>query len=63
MPGRVVALLAEEGSSVEQGQGILVLEAMKMENEIAAERDGTLKKLFVELGQPVEGGDPLFEIE
>ncbi len=63
MPGRVVAVLVQEGEVVEEGQGVLVLEAMKMENEIAAERPGTVKKLFVETGQPVEGGDPLFEIE
>ena len=63
MPGRVVTLLVQEGATVEDGQGVLVLEAMKMENEIAAERSGTLKKLFVEVGQAVEGGDPLFEIE
>lgn len=63
MPGRVVAVLAEEGTQVEAGAGVLVLEAMKMENEIRAERAGRIKKLFVEAGQAVEGGDPLFEIE
>jgi pyruvate carboxylase subunit B len=62
MPGRVVAVLVEEGAEVAAGQGVVVLEAMKMENEITAERSGTLKKLYVEQGQAVEGGDPLFEI-
>jgi biotin carboxyl carrier protein len=63
MPGRVVALLAEEGREVATGQGILVLEAMKMENEIRAEQDGTLIRIFVQPGQAVETGNPLFELE
>jgi pyruvate carboxylase subunit B len=62
MPGRVVALLVEEGDSVSAGQGVVVLEAMKMENEIQAEADGVVGKIYVTTGQPVEGGDPLFEI-
>ena len=63
MPGRVVALLAEEGEEVTAGQGILVLEAMKMENEIRVEHDGRIGKIFVQPGQPVEMGNPLFELE
>jgi pyruvate carboxylase subunit B len=63
MPGRVVAVLAEAGQEVKAGQGIVVLEAMKMQNEILAEHDGILKALFVQPGQAVEGGDPLFEME
>ena len=62
MPGRVVAILAQEGETVTVGQGVLVLEAMKMENEIRAETEGTLKTLSVEVDQAVEAGDPLFEI-
>jgi pyruvate carboxylase subunit B len=62
MPGRVVTLLVAEGDRVEAGQGVVVLEAMKMENEIEAEADGVVTRLFVEEGQAVEGGDPLFEI-
>jgi biotin carboxyl carrier protein len=62
MPGRVVAILVEEGAAVEAGQGVLVLEAMMMENEIQAESSGTLTKLLVEAGQAVDAGDPLFEI-
>jgi len=62
MPGRVVAVLAEEGSPVSAGQGVLVLEAMKMENEIQAEGEGVITRMLVEPGQAVEGGDPLFEI-
>ena len=45
------------------GQGILVLEAMKMENEIQAEHDGVVKGVLVAAGEPVEGGDVLFEME
>ena len=63
MPGRVVAVLAAEGEAVEAGQGVLVLEAMKMENEIQAERAGVVRRVFVEPGQAIEGGDPLFELE
>jgi biotin carboxyl carrier protein len=63
MPGRVVALLAAEGDTVAAGQGIVVLEAMKMENEIRAEHDGVLARILVQPGQAVEGGDPLFELQ
>lgn len=63
MPGRVVALLAEEGQEVAAGQGVLVLEAMKMENEISADHDGKIGKIFVQPGQAVEMGNPLFELE
>ena len=63
MPGRVVEILVEEGESVQPGQGLIVLEAMKMENEIQAEHEGVIKRIFVTAGQPVEGGDPLFEVE
>ena len=63
MPGRVVALLVAEGDEVAAGQGILVLEAMKMENEIRAEHDGTVTKIHVQTGQAVDNGNPLFELE
>ena len=63
MPGHVVAVLVGEGDTVTAGQGIVVLEAMKMENEIDTEVAGVVKKIFVEAGQSVEGGDPLFEIK
>jgi biotin carboxyl carrier protein len=63
MPGRVVTLLVEEGQEVTTGQGILVLEAMKMENEIRAEHDGAVTKIHVQPGQAVDTGDLLFELE
>jgi pyruvate carboxylase subunit B len=62
MPGRVVAVLVEEGAAVTAGQGVVVLEAMKMENEIRAEADGTVAKIFVQPGQAVDTGNPLFEL-
>jgi biotin carboxyl carrier protein len=63
MPGRVVALLVAEGQAVTAGQGVLVLEAMKMQNEIQAEHDGNVSRILVQPGQSVDGGDPLFELE
>lgn len=63
MPGRVVSILVQEGDEVRAGQGILVLEAMKMQNEILAEHDGTVTRILVEAGQSVDGGAPLFELE
>ena len=63
MPGRVVEILVAEGDRLEPGQGVLVLEAMKMKNEIQTESGGTVRRILVTPGQAVEGGDPLFELE
>ena len=63
MPGKVVAVLVEKGATVERGQGILVLEAMKMENEIQASRSGTVAELHVQPGQAVEAGELLARID
>jgi acetyl/propionyl-CoA carboxylase alpha subunit len=63
MPGRVVAILAKEGDRLAAGQGVVVVEAMKMENEIQVERPAVVRRILVEVGKTVEGGDPLFEIE
>ena len=62
MPGRVVAILVAEGDEVQAGRGVIVLEAMKMENEIAPEHPGKVTGIHVEVGQAVEGGDPLFDL-
>jgi 3-methylcrotonyl-CoA carboxylase alpha subunit len=59
MPGRVVRLLAEIGQEVQRGDGVVVVEAMKMENELAAPRDGVITEIAVEEGQTVEGGATL----
>jgi biotin carboxyl carrier protein len=56
-------VLAAVGDEVAAGQGVVVLEAMKMENEIAPEHPGRIAKIHVEEGQAVEGGDPLFDLE
>jgi len=59
MPGLVVALRVEAGTAVQAGQPLLVMEAMKMQNELSAERDGVLLALHVEAGQTVEAGQAL----
>jgi biotin carboxyl carrier protein len=63
MPGKVVAVLVAPGATVERGQGILVVEAMKMENEIAAPRSGTVSEILVKPGQAVEAGELLARID
>jgi acetyl-CoA/propionyl-CoA carboxylase biotin carboxyl carrier protein len=63
MQGTIVKVLVSEGDRVEIGQTMLVLEAMKMENNIAAERAGTVKDVRVEAGQSVGTGDVLVTIE
>lgn len=62
MPGRVVRVLVSKGDVVSKGAGLLILEAMKMENEIQALADGTVDELFVEAGQTVEAGAELVHI-
>lgn len=62
MPGTIVQLMAAQGDKVSKGQPILVLEAMKMENEITAKKDGVLSELRVAEGQTVAGGEILFTI-
>ena len=63
MPGRVVEVRVAVGDPVEAGQPMVVLEAMKMQNEIQAERAGRVVRVFVTAGEAVEGGDPLVEVE
>ncbi|HYC92846.1 MAG TPA: acetyl-CoA carboxylase biotin carboxyl carrier protein subunit [Thermoanaerobaculia bacterium] len=62
MPGRVARVLVAKGDTVRKGTGLLILEAMKMENEIQAPADGTVDELFVEPGQTVEAGADLVHI-
>jgi biotin carboxyl carrier protein len=62
MPGRVVRILVAKGETVRKGTGLLILEAMKMENEIVASADGTVEELFVEPGQTVDAGADLIHI-
>jgi biotin carboxyl carrier protein len=63
MPGKVVRVLVAEGDQVAAGQGLIVVEAMKMQNEIKATAAGFVKKLLVAAGQPVGAGDSLVVIE
>ncbi len=63
MQGTIVKILVEVGQAVEVGQGIVVLEAMKMENQINAEKAGTVKEIKVSTGDTVGGGDIVAVIE
>jgi len=54
---------AEVGDQVKAGQAVCIIEAMKIMNEIEADQDGTITKILVDNGQPVEYGQPLFVIE
>ena len=63
IPGRVSRILVETGQAVQSGDGVVVLEAMKMENELRAPRDGVVTGIDVEEGQGVEGGALLASIE
>ncbi len=62
MQGTVVKVLVEVGDTVEAGQAVVVLEAMKMENQIATERAGTVKEINVSPGDTVGGGDVVMKI-
>ncbi|MGK2860210.1 MAG: biotin/lipoyl-containing protein [Thermoanaerobaculia bacterium] len=63
MPGRVTRVHVAPGDVVRRGQGLLILEAMKMENEIVSPRDGVVAALLVSAGQAVENGDELVSLE
>ena len=56
MPGKILAVKANAGAAIKKGDVILVLEAMKMENEIVAPQDGTLASVNVAVGDSVEAG-------
>lgn len=63
MPGRVLDIMLSAGSSVVKGDGVLVLEAMKMENVIKSPTDGVIKKIAVIKDQAVEKNEVLVEFE
>jgi len=63
IPGKVVKVHVKVGDEVEAGQAIVVLEAMKMENELTAEQAGKVTAIHVEPGQTVDTGAPLAELE
>lgn len=62
MPGKVVKLLVGAGDTVTSGQGVLLFEAMKMQNEIKSPQDGVVGEMAVEEGQAVDARDRLFVI-
>ena len=63
MPGKVIKILANEGDVVKAGQGVIVVEAMKMENEIKSPKDGVVKEIKVKEGDAVEAGARMALIE
>jgi len=63
MPGKVVKLLKASGDSVTAGEGVLIIEAMKMENEVRASRAGVVSDVCVAVGDSVEAGQPLVRID
>jgi biotin carboxyl carrier protein len=62
MPGRIVKALVEEGREVAQGDSLLVIEAMKMQNEIRAPRAGRVEKIYAAEGEGVETGAKLVRL-
>lgn len=62
LPGVVVAVKAQVGQAVKAGEAVVVIEAMKMENEIVAPVAGTVKAIYVQKGATVQTDAPLFEI-
>lgn len=63
MPGKVVRILVAEGSEVEAGAGIMVVEAMKMQNEVKSPKKGTIQRILVGQGAAVNAGDVLAIVE
>lgn len=63
MPGKVVRILLSQGTAVEAGAGVLVVEAMKMQNEVKSPKKGTIQKIMVSEGAAVNAGDVLAIVE
>ncbi len=63
MPGKIVRILVSEGDETKAGQGIIVMEAMKMQNEIKSPKDGQVQKILTAEGSTVNAGDTLAIIE
>ncbi len=63
MPGKIIRVLVQAGEKVQAGQGLLVVEAMKMQNEIRSPKSGTVERLLVKEGQPVNAGEALAWID
>lgn len=63
MPGLILDLMVKEGDEVKENQALLILEAMKMENEISSPRDAVIKKIHVKKGQAIENKFLIIEFE
>jgi biotin carboxyl carrier protein len=63
MPGKVLDILIKKGQAVAKGDGLLILEAMKMENLLKAEQDGTIKSVNVSVGEAVEKNNILIDFD
>jgi biotin carboxyl carrier protein len=63
MPGKIIAVLVAEGDKVEKGQGLVIVEAMKMENEVRCPINGEVKEVRVKTGDAVEAGAVLAVVE
>jgi biotin carboxyl carrier protein len=63
MPGKLVRILTEVGAEIRQGEGVLVVEAMKMQNEMKSPKDGVVKEIRFSEGATVNAGDVLAVIE
>jgi len=62
MPGKIVKILVEEGQEIAENEPIIIIEAMKMENELRAVKDGVISKIMVSEGDTVEGNSKLITI-
>ncbi|TLG79440.1 acetyl-CoA carboxylase biotin carboxyl carrier protein subunit [Vagococcus zengguangii] len=63
MPGAILKILVKVGDQVKENQPLLILEAMKMENEVVARQDGVITDIFVNQGQNVNAGEPLITVK
>jgi len=63
MPGKIVRVLAKPGESVEAGQGVVVIEAMKMQNELKSPKKGTVSQILAQEGATVTAGEVLAIVE
>ena len=63
LPGRVIEIKVKVGDTIKEGQEVLILEAMKMENVITSDYAGTVKQILVETGENVPTDAPLIEVE
>ncbi len=63
MPGKIIKVLLKEGEQVQEGQAVLILEAMKMQNEIKSPRNGRIIRIDPQAGESVNTGALLFSVE